>query len=66
MRKKLECKIKELEKATSRNNPEVIITMRDAMVSLFEKFPKAKFQIEGKFGYNNSYTIETTDVCPLN
>ena len=63
--KELKCQITEWEKSTNKNNPEVVITMRDAMVELFQKFPKAKFTISGDFGYHNSYTLRTTDVCPL-
>ena len=63
--KELECKITALEKGASRNNPDVIIAMRDAMIELFQKFPKAKFEFKGDFGRYNGYTLSTTDVCPL-
>jgi len=63
--KEMKCQIDDLQKNINKNNPDVIIAMKDSMIDLFKKFPKSKFKISVDFGYRNGFTLETTDVCPI-
>ena len=63
--KKLKDKLIGLEAQADRNNPDIIVSMKDCMIQLVNKFPKVKFIIESDFGYKNSFKLRTSDICPL-